>query len=93
MLSAALRLLIPGLMFQELNIPHDVKYPSITPKELICGFLSQGVHNFAGKTVYVSSDMDPALKKFYAAVVAIDDGRIREYCEAAAAVGKQLTNL
>jgi len=79
-------------LFQELNLPHDVNYPSKIPIELIYGVLSLEVHNLAGNTVYVASTMKPELKKFYAAVATIEGGQMREYCEEEAVVGKQHIN-
>jgi len=75
---------------QELKIPSDVKYPSRFPNVLIYGVLSDEVHNLTGNTVYVVSDMEPEFKRFYAAVAAMEKGRMREFCKNEATVGKYL---
>jgi hypothetical protein len=75
---------------QELKIPSDVKYPSRFPDVLTYGVLSDEVYTLAGNTVYVVSDMEPEFKNFYAAVAAIEKGRVREFCKYAATVGKYL---
>ena len=75
---------------QELKIPSNVKYPSRFPDVLTYGVLSDEVYILAGNTVYVVSDMEPEFKNFYAAVAAIEKGRMREFCKYAATVGKYL---
>jgi len=61
-------------LFQELNLPHDMAYPSI-PKEMLNGIISVGLHKLVGNEVYIASDAEPALKGFFGTA---GPGNVRE---------------
>ena len=63
---------------QELNLPHDVKYPSNFPKELLNGFISEALHSLVGKTVYVAGGTDSTVKDFLKSPGPTDRGQVHE---------------